>query len=68
MQPILVAAGGGGGSAVLGPSLSPDAQGLVNPWDTMEHWRALVTKEDVDAGKLLKCIQSCQCQDRESFL
>lgn len=52
MQPILIAAGGGGGSAVSGPSLSPDAQGLLSPWDTLEHWKALVTKEDVDAGKL----------------
>ena len=53
MQPILIAAGGGGSSSTVGSRVSPDAQGLINPWDTLSMWQALVTKEDTDAGKSL---------------
>ena len=51
--PILIAAGGGGSSSTVGSSLSPDGQGLINPWDSLIKWQALVTKEDTDAGKTL---------------
>ena len=56
MQPILIAAGGGGSSSRLGGmghSMPPDGRGLINPWDNLNEWRKLVSKEDIDAGNLL---------------
>ena len=55
MQPILIAAGGGGSSSRLGGmghSMPPDGRGLINPRDTLNEWRKLVSKEDIDAGTL----------------
>jgi hypothetical protein len=53
VQPILIAAGGGGSSSLFGgPSVSPDAQGLINPWESLNMWQELVSKQDTDAGKL----------------
>ena len=55
MQPILIAAGGGGSSSRLGGmghSMPPDGRGLINPWDNLNEWRKLVSKEDIDAGTL----------------
>lgn len=51
MQPILIAAGGGGSSSLLGHTMPSDAQGLVNPYDTLHRWRSMVSEEDTDAGK-----------------
>ena len=55
MQPILIAAGGGGSSS-LAPvhSGSPDAMGLINPWETLNKWQQLVAEQDTDAGKGLQ--------------
>ena len=56
VQPILIAAGGGGSSSRLGGmghSMPPDGRGLINPWDNLNEWRKLVSKEDIDAGNLL---------------
>lgn len=63
MQPLLIAGGGGGASARLptastkapaGSTLSKgasNAQGLIDPWDSLEKWKAFVPNNDVDAGK-----------------
>ena len=57
MQPLLIAGGGGGASARLpsttkAPTLSAaNAQGLIDPWDSLEKWKAFVPNNDVDAGK-----------------
>ena len=50
MQPLLIAAGGGGSSSLLGHNRPPDAQGLINPWQTLEDWQNLISLEDIDAG------------------
>ena len=58
MQPLLIAGGGGGASARL-PSTTQapatlsaaNAQGLIDPWDSLEKWKAFVPNNDVDAGK-----------------
>ena len=50
VQPLLIAAGGGGSSSAPSPNRSPDAQGLIDPWDTLESWKNHVSTEDKDAG------------------
>ena len=50
MQPLLIAAGGGGSSSAPSATRSPDAQGLIDPWDTLESWKSRVSMEDKDAG------------------
>ena len=62
VQPILIAAGGGGSSSFEATgaastastgshSGSPDARGLINPWETLNNWQNLVATQDTDAGK-----------------
>ena len=60
MQPLLIAGGGGGASARLPTastkapatlSKAANAQGLIDPWDSLEKWKAFVPNNDVDAGK-----------------
>ena len=58
MQPLLIAGGGGGASARMTSSGTPtvtsaNAQGLIDPWDSLENWKALVPNNDVDAGNTL---------------
>ena len=55
VQPLLIAGGGGGASARMTSSGTPtvtsaNAQGLIDPWDSLENWKALVPNNDVDAG------------------
>ena len=65
MQPILIAAGGGGASARIpsteAPNVSANAQGLIDPWASLENWKALVPNSDIDAGNIIngltkKCV------------
>ena len=72
MQPILIAAGGGGASARIpsteAPNVSANAQGLIDPWASLENWKALVPNSDIDAGNIINGLTKKCVFNREQLI